>query len=72
MLNIIHELYGSEISCRISTFWDAGYDWYLGPETGYVAMGSAQTLAEAVGELAEAALRCYPDSNFAKRRVASS
>ena len=68
-MNILQELYDSKISACIMKFWDAGFDWFLGPPySAYRAKGTASTLAEAEAALAEAAIRHYPDSDFASRR----
>lgn len=63
--NWLQALYDSEINIHLSTFWDNRYDWKLGDEmNGFVAEGNADTFVEAVDALVEAAIRCYPQSEF--------
>lgn len=70
-MHLLQELYNSEINFKIETLWDGGFDWFLGDNlNGYKAEGSSQTLDEALGELAVAAFREYPDSVFTKARAA--
>jgi hypothetical protein len=69
MLDIMQQLYESEINCSISSFWDGGFTWGLGDDhNGWQAGGEADTFADAAAKLAEAARRHYPDSDFAKKR----
>ena len=68
-MNILQELYNSEINWKISTFWDGGFDWWLGDEmNGFKAEGGADTLEEAVAALEQAALEHFPNSVFAANR----
>lgn len=67
-MNILQELYDSEINAGIQTFWDGGFDWNLGAPMEPRATGTADTLAAAEKDIEHAALRHYPDSDFAKRR----
>lgn len=69
MLDIMQQLYESEINCSISSFWDGGFTWKLGdPTNGYQAGGIAESYGDAAEALAAAARRHYPDSDFAKKR----
>jgi hypothetical protein len=65
---ILQRLYDSEINFKIFSEWDAGFFWKLGDSmNGYVASGDGSwTIAETADEVAKAAVRCYPDSTFAK------
>lgn len=64
----LQALYDSEINWSISTFWDGGFDWKLGDEmNGWKADGTADTFRGAVTAVAEAAVRYYPNSVFARR-----
>ncbi len=66
-MSILQELYDSEINFVLSTLWDAGFDWRLGDElNGFKAEGCGLTLDEAIGQLAFAAFKNYPDSVFTK------
>ena len=69
MSDILQELYDSEINFKISTFWDAGFDWQLGDEmNGWKANGIANTFAGAAIALESAALLYFPDSSFTQNR----
>jgi hypothetical protein len=70
ILQTLADLYASEINVKISTFWDAGYDWALGDElNGFWATGNARTFSGAVEHLADAAMTHYPESACAKARI---
>lgn len=72
-MNILQELYDSEINCRIETFWDAGFAVKLGDEmNGFIWDGEFRSLAAALEALTEAACDAYPDSAFAKNRKAGT
>ena len=69
MLDIMQQLYESEINCMISSFFDGGFMWKLGDGVnGYIAEGVTESFGDAADELAEAARRHYPNSEFAKKR----
>lgn len=71
-MHILQRLYDSEINGGVSTFWDGGFDVWLGDDmNGRVSETSVRTMAEAERWLFAAALRLYPDSRFA-RSVATS
>jgi len=68
MIDVLQELYDSEINFDISTLWDGGVDWKLGDEmNGYKAEGNGCTVESAILSTAMAALQHFPDSDFAKR-----
>ena len=66
LMDILQMLYDSEINFEVSCFWDARIDWKLGdPTNGYEAEGNADTVALAIEALKEAALKLFPESQFA-------
>ncbi|MGH7782544.1 MAG: hypothetical protein ACREO5_01695 [Candidatus Binatia bacterium] len=67
-LDILQPLYDSEINCEIRWLWDGGIDWKLFAPNDEIIPGNARTVQEAVKELAQAAIKHYPDSNFTKSR----
>ena len=67
-LEMMQDLYDSEINFRIDTFWDSGFDVYLGDKlNGYVANTNVDTWTEAVEYLRVKAIEYWPQSEFAKR-----
>ena len=67
MTFFLQRLYDSQISFAISALWDRGFEWKLGDEkNGFVAEGRADTLDQTVVEIVRAALRHFPDSEFAQ------
>ena len=65
-MNILQMLYDSEINFEISCSWDAGFNWKSGDfANGYVADGNARSLEDAMTRLAGAALKKFPESEFA-------
>lgn len=67
---ILQALHDSEINGRISWFYDGAIVWDIGDESnGWKETGNAKTLDAAVRGLAEAAVRRYPDSEFARAIV---
>ena len=65
--HILQKLYDSEINFTISTFWDGGFEWQLGDSVnGFEEEGWAETFDNAVELLRLSAIRCCPDSTFAK------
>ena len=68
-MNILQELYDSEINYELSCFWDDGFDAWLGDDlNGFVAeAGTFKTINAAVEWLAEQAIRHYRNSAFARR-----
>ncbi len=69
-MDIIQQLYESEINCSVSSFWDSGFAWKLGDESnGFVAEGNCDSFSAVEEALASAARRHYPESDFAMGRV---
>lgn len=65
---ILQDLHDSEINFTIVAFSDCGFRVLLGDElNGFVAESRDQSFVEAVHWLATAALRKYPDSEFARK-----
>lgn len=65
--HILQQLYNSEIDFTIITVWDCGFHWKLGSTmNGFRALGNADTLEGAADQLAQAAVKHYPSSNFAR------
>lgn len=65
--SILERIYESEINFELTTFWSGGFTWKLGDSiNGYHADGNADTLSDAVLQLAAAAGRHFPDSVFAR------
>ncbi len=63
---VLTGLYASEINLRLEAFWDGGWTWYLGDEmNGFLAMGTAKSLATAVRHGGVAAAVQYPQSDWA-------
>ena len=69
----LQALYDSEINWRIDTFWHSGFRWHLGlgdnVGAAWDAQGEADTLAEAIEQLVEAALLHHPKSAFASSEL---
>jgi len=66
-MSVLQRLYDSEINFQISTFWDAGFDVYLGNNYGgFLAEENFRTFDEATAWLGEAAIKHYPNSKFAR------
>lgn len=64
-MNILQDLYDSEINFRIKTFWDAGFDVRLGDTTNrFIAETNCYTLDEAIEFLKAEAIKHYPNSEF--------
>ncbi|PYV82345.1 MAG: hypothetical protein DMG93_12210 [Acidobacteria bacterium] len=60
---------------ELSCFWKAGFNWKLGDyANGYLAFGSAPNFEDAITQLADAALKHFPNCEFAKnfQRVSTS
>lgn len=66
-MNVFQDLYDSEINFKISTFWDGGFDLWLGDDlNGYQAEGCVRTWDEVEKWFIDAAIKHYPDSVFAR------
>jgi hypothetical protein len=66
---ILQKLYDSEINFKIETLWDAGFYFYLGDEINGFSKcltGDNDSFTDGVYILAEAAIKKYPESEFAK------
>jgi hypothetical protein len=64
----LQALYDSRISFSVRARQDMGFEWEirLPSHEERFEFGSSASLAEAVLELVQAAIRLYPDSRFAK------
>ena len=66
-METLKALYDSEINFKLETFWDSGVDWELGDRlNGVKARGLADSIDEAVEELAAAARVHFPASVFSR------
>jgi hypothetical protein len=69
-MNLIEQLqnvYNSEINFTIASFWDGGFDIKIGDDlNGVKASGNCDSFEDTAKWIIENALRCYPDSDFAK------
>lgn len=66
-MDALQQLYDSEINFTVSTFWDGGFDWKLGDEmNGFKATGCEDNIHDVLIALADAAVKHYPTSDFAK------
>lgn len=69
LLEVIAALYDSEINCGMASFWDAGFEVWLGDEVnGKRAIRSfyPDKFDEAGKWLHEAALEYHPESEYAR------
>lgn len=70
MTDVMKALYASEINCGIESFWDGGFTAWIGDdmngrkEEGY--FGGIE-LDKAGDWFHEAAIRAFPDSEYAKQ-----
>jgi len=72
-MSIIQKLYDSEINVSIASFWDAGFEVRLGDDmNGFKDQTSVKTFAEAEAWLRDAAIRHYPNSDFAKSQISAT
>lgn len=70
LLEVMAALYDSEINCGMASFWDAGFEVWLGDDVNGKKATQGfypREFAEAGKWLHEAALEHYPDSEYAKR-----
>ena len=68
VMEILQDLYDSEINFRLSCFWDGGFDVEIGdPINGFRAQGSGDTIAEAVEWLKRKVFDLYPNSDFSRK-----
>ncbi len=63
----LQSLYDSEIDFAIEATSEKGFDWKLGSpaQPRHHVTGNTATLAEAVLQMAETAIRLFPSSEFA-------
>lgn len=66
---VLSRLYDSEINCGLRSFWDAGWQAWLGDEmNGHDAERSEiDTPDQVAAWLHENAIRLYPNSEYARR-----
>ena len=66
IIAILRDLYASEITYQISTFWDEGYTVMLGdPLNGWKSEAvELRSLDEVAAWLKDTAIRRYPHSEF--------
>jgi len=58
---VMNVLYENEINCRIQSFWDGGWDVFLGDkQNGYKVQATIDTLQEAADWLIEQAAIYHP------------
>jgi len=70
-MNILQQIYDSEINFEITTFWDGGFTARLGDNmNGFKAENTLDTFQDAVKFLAISAKNHYPESAFAKTQTA--
>lgn len=63
----IGALYASEINCGIQSFWDGGWEVWIGDDmNGRAAGESGLTFSQLPLWLHTTALKLYPDSVYAK------
>ncbi len=68
LLNSLQDLYDSEINFSITTFWDGGFTVKLGDGmNGFDATSYFRTFNDCIYWLADAAIKHYPKSTFAKK-----
>lgn len=67
MKHILQRMYDSEINVGMESDWDAGFRWWCGWTRNLEREeGWADTFEAAVEAVRQAAIRLYPDSDFAK------
>ena len=66
-MSVFQDLYDSEINFLVSCFWDGGFEVALGDElNGWKVRGMVIHFGMVEHWLAEAAIRHFPDSVFAR------
>ena len=69
--NKLQAMQTSEINWTISCFYDSGFEWWLGDDFNtFTANGEERTFEAAARALIDAALKQYPESDFAKAHAA--
>ena len=67
-MDILQEVYDSEINFRLACFWDGGFDVEIGDAlNGFKARSIVFTVAEAVEWIKSKALELYPNSEFSRK-----
>lgn len=66
-LEIPQEVYASEISFTISSFWHDGFDFAIGIPPNFNDAAHVGTYVEGCRWLKQAAIRHYPQSAFARK-----
>ncbi len=67
LTDVLQGLYASEINCGLTSFWDAGWEAWIGDEmNGLRAEGICLDLSAIAGWLHDNAVRLYPESAYAK------
>ena len=70
LLDMLQEVYDSEINFAFSCFWDGGWEVRLGDDmNGWKEMWEDRSLARALWLLPNTVCKHYPESDFAKRRI---
>ena len=66
---VLSGLYTSEINAGISWLWDGGFDWWVGNDDwgNSKISGTGETVEEAAQAMHDAALRLFPNSEYARR-----
>lgn len=65
--NLFDKIQDSEINFRIETFWNQGYNVFIGDElNGFKENIWCDTFQEAEAILVKLAIKYYPNSEFAK------
>ena len=66
-MSICQELYDSEINFKVSSFWDGGFDVWIGDDlNGFRSQDCLRTWAEVEEWLKAEAIVHWPESVFAK------
>ena len=65
-MDILQDLYVSEINFSIDVFWDEGFSTTLGdPVNGIIVTDMCKTISEAIEFLKYATIKYFPSSTFA-------
>ena len=68
MTTVMDKLYDSEINFRISTFWDGGFDVFIGDEiNGYKEQRTVRDWEAVEDTLHLLAMKHYPNSEYTKQ-----
>jgi len=70
--DVLSRLYASEINCGMQSFWDAGWDVWIGDEAnGKRAIARSLNVDEIPEWLHSAALEHFPQSAYAREERAT-